>query len=64
MDDRDGKIDEQILFNSHFLNGGRYAPCEPCSVSVAATHQLLTNLFEYMCVIILSNPSYRRTLLL
>jgi hypothetical protein len=35
-------------------------PAEPCSVSVAATHQLLTNLFEYICVVILSDVRFRR----
>eukprot|EP00531_Pseudo-nitzschia_arenysensis_P016726 CAMPEP_0116156094 /NCGR_PEP_ID=MMETSP0329-20121206/22651_1 /TAXON_ID=697910 /ORGANISM="Pseudo-nitzschia arenysensis, Strain B593" /LENGTH=1586 /DNA_ID=CAMNT_0003653159 /DNA_START=153 /DNA_END=4916 /DNA_ORIENTATION=- len=35
-------------------------PAEPCSVSVAATHQLLTNLFEYLSVIVLSDPRFCR----
>lgn len=35
-------------------------PAEPCSVSVAATHQLLTNLFEYISVIVLSDSRFRR----
>lgn len=35
-------------------------PAEPCSVSVAATHQLLTNLLEYICVVILSDPTFVR----
>jgi len=35
-------------------------PAEPCSLSVAATHQLLTNLFEYISVLILSDSRYRR----
>lgn len=35
-------------------------PAEPCSVSVAATHQLLTNLFQYISVVILSDPTFRR----
>ena len=35
-------------------------PAEPCSISVVATHQLLTNLFEYICVVILSDPRFRR----
>jgi hypothetical protein len=61
MDDRDDKIDEQIFNSRTFSTEVGMRPAEPCSVSVAATHQLLTNLFEYICVIILSNPSYRRT---
>lgn len=35
-------------------------PAEPCSLSVAATHQLLTNLFEYISVVILSDRRFRR----
>mmetsp|Transcript_19463 Transcript_19463/g.42309 ORF Transcript_19463/g.42309 Transcript_19463/m.42309 type:complete len:1662 (-) Transcript_19463:341-5326(-) len=34
-------------------------PAEPCSVSVVATHQLLTNIFEHICVTIISNPHFR-----
>jgi hypothetical protein len=33
---------------------------EPCSISVAATHQLLTNLYQYICVTILNDPRYRQ----
>jgi hypothetical protein len=61
MDDRNDKIDEQIFNSRTFSTEVGMRPAEPCSISVAATHQLLTNLFEYICVIILSNPSYRRT---
>jgi hypothetical protein len=35
-------------------------PAEPCSISVAATHQLLTNLFQYISVVILSDPRFRQ----
>lgn len=35
-------------------------PAEPCSISVVATHQLLTNLFEYISVVILSDPRFQR----
>jgi len=34
-------------------------PAEPCSVSVVATHQLLTKIFEHICVTILSDPHFR-----
>jgi len=34
-------------------------PAEPCSISVVATHQLLTNLYEYIAVIILSDDRFR-----
>lgn len=61
MDDGDDKNEDQIFNSRTFSTEVGMRPAEPCSVSVAATHQLLTNLFEYICVIILSNPSYRRT---
>ena len=34
-------------------------PAEPCSVSVVATHALLTHIFEYIAQIILANPKLR-----
>jgi hypothetical protein len=34
-------------------------PAEPCSVSVVATHQLLTNIFEHICMTIISDPNFR-----
>jgi hypothetical protein len=34
-------------------------PAEPCSVSVAATHQLLTNIYEFISIVILSDERYR-----
>lgn len=34
-------------------------PAEPCSISVVATHQLLTNIFEHICMTILSDPNFR-----
>ena len=34
-------------------------PAEPCSVSVVATNQLLTNIFEHICITIISNPHFR-----
>lgn len=35
-------------------------PAEPCSVSVAGTHQLLTSLLQYISVVILSDPTFLR----
>ena len=35
-------------------------PAEPCSISVVATHQLLTNLLQYLAVVILSEDRLRR----
>jgi len=34
-------------------------PAEPCSVSVVATHQLLTNIYEFFSIVILSDERYR-----
>lgn len=54
----DGKWDS--LFNSRiFSTEIGIRPAEPCSISVVATHQLLTNLFEYICVIVLSENRFR-----
>ena len=47
--DRENDEDHHSLFNSRVFStevGLRSA--EPCSVTVAATHQLLTNLFQYL----------------
>ena len=55
------KDEEDHIFNSRiFSTEVGMRPAEPCSVSVAATHQLLTNLFEYICALILSDSNYRR----
>ena len=49
------------LFSSRiFTTDVGIRPAEPCSVSVAATHQLLTNLFEYISVVVLSDDNFRR----
>lgn len=53
--------DEDHIFNSRiFSTEVGMRPAEPCSVSVVATHQLLTNLFEYICVVVLSDRRFRR----
>ena len=58
-------IDEMEYGTSGYLMNQRIfstsvgmRPAEPCSVSVVATHQLLTNLFEYISVIILSDKRF------
>ena len=52
---------EDHIFNSRiFSTEVGMRPAEPCSVSVVATHQLLTNLFEYITVVILSEQRFRR----
>jgi len=53
------RIHMGLLFNSRiFTTGVGVRPAEPCSVSVAATHQLLTNIFEFVSVVILSESKY------
>jgi len=56
MDGTNGHMLNQRIFSTEI--GMR--PAEPCSISVAATHQLLTNLFEYISVIVLSDSRFRR----
>ena len=51
---------EHVLNHRIFSTEVGIRPAEPCSVSVAATHQLLTNLLEYVSVVILSDPRFRR----
>lgn len=70
MDTQIGKqlrlMDEMAGTHEHLLNQRIFStdvgirPAEPCSVSVVATHQLLTNLFQYISAVILSDPQYRR----
>lgn len=61
MDTLNGE-EEDNLFNSRiFTTDVGMRPAEPCSVSVAATQQLLTNLFEYICAFILSDSRFRRS---
>lgn len=63
------KIDEEfekggdissVLRNRIFTTEVGLRPAEPCSISVAATHQLLTNLFLYLSVVILNNTHFRK----
>jgi hypothetical protein len=59
--DRDNDEEDHGLFSSRIFStevGLRSA--EPCSVSVAATHQLLTNLFLYVSAVIISDVRYKR----
>jgi len=51
-----------LLFNSRvFTTDVGLRPAEPCSVSVAATQQLLTCIFQHIAIVILSNQRYRHT---
>ena len=54
MNDAEGHFLNQRIFST----GIGMRPAEPASVSVAATHQLLTNLFQYLSVIVLSDDRY------
>lgn len=66
----DCQVGKQLrsMYNEHesladasrlFTTGVGLAPAEPCSLSVAATQQLLTNIFEHMCIVGTSSPRYR-----
>ena len=49
-----------LLFNSKvFTTNVGMRPAEPCSISVAATQQLLTCIFQHICLVILSDNNYR-----
>ncbi len=52
-----GSLD--VLTSRIFSTEVGVRPAEPCSVSVVATHQLLTNIFEHVCMTILSEPHFR-----
>ncbi|KAL3922859.1 MAG: hypothetical protein SGILL_001978 [Bacillariaceae sp.] len=53
------KIDQDILSSRIFTTDIGVRPSEPCSLSVAATHQLLTQIFEHLCLIILNEHKFR-----
>lgn len=55
----DVKSVEELFSSRVFSTEVGMRPAEPCSVSVAATHQLLTNLFEYISVMVLDDHRYR-----
>jgi len=60
MDALDEQHEDHVLHSRVFSTEVGIRPAEPCSLSVVATHQLLTNLFEYIAVIILSDRHFRR----
>jgi hypothetical protein len=60
MDALDDEEEDHLFMSRIFSTEVGMRPAEPCSVSVVATHQLLTNLFEYICVIILSDHHFRQ----
>lgn len=51
--------DKDIFGSRVFTTDIGVRPAEPCSLSVAATHQLLTQIFEYICLVILSDQIFR-----
>ena len=51
--------DLDLLTSRIFSTDVGVRPAEPCSVSVVATHQLLTNIFEHICITIVSDPNFR-----
>jgi len=52
--------DETEIFASRiFSTEVGVRPSEPCSVTVAATHQLLTQMFEHICLIIIGDAQFR-----
>ena len=53
------ELDDGAFSSRIFTTNIGVRPSEPCSISVAATHQLHTQIFEYMCMIILSNVQFR-----
>ena len=58
--DENERMSFGLLFNSRiFTTGVGLRPSEPCSVSAVATHQLLTNILEFISIIVLSSKKYR-----
>ena len=51
---------EHLLNHRIFSTNIGIRPAEPCSLSVVATHQLLTSLLKYLSVVILSDNRFRR----
>lgn len=60
LDLQTSRAKNELFINSRiFSTEIGLRPAEPCSLTVVATHQLLTNLLEYVSIIILSNKEYR-----
>jgi len=49
---------DDLLSSRIFSTEVGVRPAEPCSVSVAATHQLLTNIFEHICITLIGDPHF------
>ncbi|KAL7540954.1 hypothetical protein ACHAXR_010517, partial [Thalassiosira sp. AJA248-18] len=52
---------DDLLSSRIFSTEVGVRPAEPCSVSVVATHQLLTNIFMHICVTIVSDPYFSKS---
>ena len=55
------KLDAPMFESRIFSTNVGVRPAEPCSVSVVATHELLTHIFEYVAQIVLASPKFRHT---
>jgi hypothetical protein len=49
----------ELLASRIFSTEVGVRPAEPCSLSVVATHQLLTNIFQHICLIIIGDLHFR-----
>ena len=53
------QLDTPMFDSRIFTTNCGVRPAEPCSISVVATHELLTHIFKYMAQIILAEPKFR-----
>lgn len=51
--------DKDIFASRVFTTNIGVRPSEPCSLSVCATHQLLTQIYEHLCLVILNDHHFR-----
>jgi len=51
---------DDLLSSRIFSTEVGVRPAEPCSVSVVATHQLLTNIYSHICITIISDPQFSK----
>jgi hypothetical protein len=52
-------MDKDIFASRIFSTNIGVRPSEPCSLSVCATHQLLTQIYEHVCLVILNDHKFR-----
>lgn len=53
------KEDKDVFGSRVFSTDIGVRSAEPCSLSVAATHQLLTQIFQYVALVVLEDPKFR-----